>query len=170
MYQFKTALVGAAVALGVLASAAVSQAATVFDFTYSGDGYSGSGQFISNDTVSSYYITDVTGVANGSAITGLSNYAGASNLLTFPGLPSTDQGGISFVTASGVMFNLFTQGSAAEYVLSSAVDSVGYASNGVPIILSISAVPEPAVWAMMLVGFGGLGVAMRSRRQSALAL
>jgi hypothetical protein len=27
-----------------------------------------------------------------------------------------------------------------------------------------SAVPEPASWAMMLVGFGGLGVAMRTRR------
>jgi hypothetical protein len=32
------------------------------------------------------------------------------------------------------------------------------------------AVPEPASWAVMLVGFGGLGVAMRSRRkQAALA-
>jgi len=27
-------------------------------------------------------------------------------------------------------------------------------------------VPEPATWAMMLVGFGGLGVAMRSRRRA----
>jgi hypothetical protein len=31
------------------------------------------------------------------------------------------------------------------------------------------AVPEPASWAMMLVGFGGLGVAMRSRRKLAAA-
>ena len=30
-------------------------------------------------------------------------------------------------------------------------------------------VPEPATWAMMLVGFGGLGVAMRSRRKLATA-
>ena len=28
-----------------------------------------------------------------------------------------------------------------------------------------SAVPEPSAWALMLVGFGGLGVAMRSRRK-----
>ena len=34
---------------------------------------------------------------------------------------------------------------------------------------SITAVPEPASWAMMLVGFGGLGVAMRSRRKQAAA-
>jgi hypothetical protein len=30
-------------------------------------------------------------------------------------------------------------------------------------------VPEPGVWAMMLVGFGGLGAAMRSRRKQAAA-
>jgi len=35
--------------------------------------------------------------------------------------------------------------------------------------VSISAVPEPATWAMMLVGFGGMGVAMRSRRKQAVA-
>jgi hypothetical protein len=35
--------------------------------------------------------------------------------------------------------------------------------------LDIQAVPEPATWAMMLVGFGGLGAAMRSRRKPAVA-
>jgi len=170
MYQFKTTLVGAAVALGVLASASVSQAATVFDFHYSGDGYWGFGQFISNDTTSDYYITDVTGKANGSEINGSSTYAGASNLLGFPSQPYTDEGGISFTTASGVAFNLFTLGSPAAYVLSSAVDPVGYASNGVPICLQISAAPEPATWAMMLIGFGGLGAAMRRRGRIAHAL
>lgn len=32
-----------------------------------------------------------------------------------------------------------------------------------------ASVPEPATWAMMLVGFGGLGAAMRSRRKQATA-
>ena len=33
----------------------------------------------------------------------------------------------------------------------------------------LGVVPEPATWAMMLVGFGGLGAAMRSRRRLAAA-
>lgn len=38
-----------------------------------------------------------------------------------------------------------------------------------PITGFIQAVPEPATWAMMLLGFGGIGFAMRRRRQPALA-
>lgn len=34
---------------------------------------------------------------------------------------------------------------------------------------NIAAVPEPAAWALMLLGFGGIGFAMRRRRQPALA-
>jgi hypothetical protein len=33
--------------------------------------------------------------------------------------------------------------------------------------VGVAAVPEPATWAMMLVGFGGLGAAMRTRRRRA---
>jgi hypothetical protein len=36
--------------------------------------------------------------------------------------------------------------------------------------VSMMAVPEPSTWAMMLIGFGGLGVdAFRSRRKAAAA-
>ena len=34
---------------------------------------------------------------------------------------------------------------------------------------STAAVPEPATWALMLLGFGGIGMAMRRRRRPALA-
>jgi hypothetical protein len=39
----------------------------------------------------------------------------------------------------------------------------------VTISVSVTTVPEPATWAMMLVGFGGLGAAMRARRRQAVA-
>lgn len=44
------------------------------------------------------------------------------------------------------------------------LDVFVYAGNGIP-----GGVPEPASWAMMLVGFGGLGAAMRYRRTRAAA-
>jgi len=37
-------------------------------------------------------------------------------------------------------------------------------------VTGVPGVPEPATWAMMLVGFGGLGAAMRSRRALASAV
>lgn len=36
-------------------------------------------------------------------------------------------------------------------------------------IFATGAVPEPATWAMMLLGFGGMGMTMRRRRKPALA-
>ena len=38
-------------------------------------------------------------------------------------------------------------------------------STAVPLVV-ITAVPEPAAWAMMITGFGGVGAVMRRRRQS----
>ena len=47
-------------------------------------------------------------------------------------------------------------------------DQVGQFVEGSQVIAT-AGVPEPATWAMMLVGFGGLGMAMRSRRRQAVA-
>lgn len=43
--------------------------------------------------------------------------------------------------------------------------SDGYAFELDDIVFTGNAVPEPATWAMMLIGFGGIGVAMRSARR-----
>ena len=90
-----------------LVAAVVSGAANaaVFDFTYTnGSDTFGSGQFFTSDTSSPFTIINVTGTETylgvSGIITGISNYAGADNLLYFPGSPTlVDFGGISF-TAS----------------------------------------------------------------------
>lgn len=46
----------------------------------------------------------------------------------------------------------------------------GTIADGAGLVTTFSAVPEPATWAMMLLGFGAIGMAMRNRRrQAALA-
>jgi hypothetical protein len=48
-------------------------------------------------------------------------------------------------------------------------------ANGIPLTsvvngnVSISAVPEPGTWALMILGFGAIGMTMRRKRQPALA-
>jgi hypothetical protein len=45
--------------------------------------------------------------------------------------------------------------------------AINFATNGVP---PVTAVPEPSTWAMMLIGFAGLGFAFhRSRRKVSMA-
>ncbi len=44
----------------------------------------------------------------------------------------------------------------------------GISYDGGTATATLSAVPEPATWAMMLLGFGGIGIAVRRRRSSAL--
>ncbi len=166
--------------------------ANVYDFSFSGDnGVSGSGVLITGAVGSPYTVTgaigtivDDQGALSGLGpftINGLSLYGGADNLLYYPasGSPANyvDFGGISFTTATGVDFN-FNLGlggnTGTGAVLNDGVnDPAGY---GVPtfgsnnISLSVSAVPELSTWAMMLLGFAGLGFAgyRGSRKEATL--
>jgi hypothetical protein len=171
---------------------AASAQAKVFDFSFTGDnGVSGSGTFTTGDAGSPFTVIDVSGTVTDDqgvlagtgpfTITGatvVNGYAANDNLLFVPaaGSPTAfvDFGGISFNT-SGPQFNLGGGGSnPSGTVLNDSANNPGgfpvptFGSNNVT--LSVTAVPEPATWAVMLVGFGGLGVAMRSRRKQAAAV
>jgi PEP-CTERM motif len=72
--------------------------------------------------------------------------------------------GIHFGNGSGVgnstgffLFNFTQPTSSINLGIGSSSDAVLYASGG--------AVPEPATWAMMLLGFAGIGFAIRRWRQ-----
>lgn len=49
------------------------------------------------------------------------------------------------------------------------LETLGDERFGIDNVVVSGAVPEPAAWAMMLMGFGGLGAALRRRRPLALA-
>ncbi len=144
--------------------------ATVFDFSFDDGADSGSGQFVATAGPSIYTVTGITGTVDGSAITGLSTYGVADQLLYEPA-PYVDHRGIAFSAASGLDYNLFTTAGVNELCASNVYASCG-GSDGVPTAFSVtfaSGVPEPAAWALMLVGFGGLGAALRSARKGRAA-
>ena len=182
-------LLAGAVALGLMASAgSAAQAAEFFNFTWSdGIGNSATGQLITDGVTQadgSQLITDITGTqkvgALTSAITGVSNWAGADNLFFDPAVGGSffTFGGASYSTASLGQWNLFAWNS-TNNALSFMVDNVGYPQNGQPITFAVGrggessqsagAVPEPAAWTLMILGFGGAGAMLRRRRQMVAA-
>ena len=86
---------------------------------------------------------------------------GASNL-TFGGytVGSYDTFSQSFATTVG-----------SSYTLGLSFSTFGAGPNGLRIstgnLASVAAVPEPSTWALMLLGFGGMGVSLRRRRKTA---
>lgn len=112
-----------------------------------------------------FAITDISGALNGLAITGLFAAPGNPTYFYFA------TGG-TFLDGSGVRFNAgrFTNvaffqpsaGPADQYRINGGggISTLGNATSS----LVASAVPEPSTWAIMLLGFGFVGAAMRSAK------
>ncbi len=158
----KTSVTGAALAVALLAGGAAE--AKVYNFTFTDGVDSGAGQFVTATSNATSNVIGVSGQVDGQAITGLSGYAAADNVLYAAAKPYVDFAGISISTAAD-SFNLFSQ--PAQSLLKASVDPVGYAWNSTPMTLNLTAVPEPGVWMLMLTGVFGLGVHLRSQRRAA---
>ena len=112
------------------------------------------------------WVTD-TEVGGGTfSITGLSTYAGATNLY-YQASPFVDFGGLSFSTVSGGAFNLGLGGyNATGLVLNAGnINPNGYpeVAGSTEITMTASAVPEPMPLTLMLAGIVGLVGVMRRR-------
>jgi hypothetical protein len=124
------------------------------------------------DAVGGYDVTSISGTvvgSGGAAISGLitnpnqpNPYTGGAgpwiydNVL-FPTLnPVVDNPGILF-SAGAYEYNAYSVGT--TYYLSTNNPAGNYNPGETFVSGSISAVPEPATWAMMLLGFAGLGFA-----------
>lgn len=109
---------------------------------------------ISSGSISGGYKVDICATAG-------SNCAGGSNGGPTPG-----------GTASGTLDLEFTS-LPSSFTLTQPVirmQNTGPRGNGSDVGIPVGAVPEPATWALMLLGFGGLGMTMRRRRRTAGAL
>jgi hypothetical protein len=153
-----------------LEAASESAAAKVFDWSLTGPDPSlgglplpGSGTITASPTGSTgvWDIEAITGIINGSEITGASTFEGADNLLFTNGFAFVSTVGISFVTAAGQSINVFsfdgqmTPPTGNAYGERSANPSAPFGVG----TFTLTAVPEASTWAMMVIGFAGLGVA-----------
>lgn len=177
----RLSLIGAA---SIALFAAAPASATEVLFNFSGTGFFGgtlnaNGTLTTNDMsfinplngFTAQSIIGISGTFNGSPITGLApGLFGANNLFYLTGPFFVDGNGLGFTTAAGVSANLFvTNGTSFRVNTQGAGLLTGLVTaSATPIA---AAVPEPATWAMMLVGFGAVGFSMRSaRRKTKLSL
>jgi hypothetical protein len=149
-----------------------------FDVTWTGG--SGPGNAVVTATEQSddvtWVVTSITGEQNGDAITGLSNYGGADNLIFPTSFELVDEDGLAFTTAS-YSYNIFENPLAlfADSECSSqfngaclAVDEFGPA----PVLASFSITPvtsaaEPGSMMLLTLGlFGVVGAGMFRKRSS----
>jgi hypothetical protein len=141
-----------------------------FSFIYSGP------SFTIGDTVYSAGANLLSGTIGGAAITGVSG--GTSG-----GVSASTGGGSPIIFTSDIL--KFTDTSAYDFALSltqiaqplnrpsstqslrnfRAVATGSFSADPPPAVIALP-VPETATWAMMLIGFGAIGGALRSRRST----
>ena len=159
-----------AMAVAVASPASASQ--YVFDF--SAGGQVGSGLLTTSDATfasrgfTAQTITGISGSYNGSTITSLiAGLFGSNNLYYVTGPSFVDGSGLGFGTAAGNQVNLFYQDSASSYRVNT-LNPFGSTFVTARSSIAAAAVPEPATWAMMLIGFGAAGYSLRRRQRFAL--
>jgi hypothetical protein len=177
-------LVMGSVLLWVTTVAPVHAAAVTFDWTLTvpsnvtsgGFPFLGSGTITATTAAGGDPMTAITGTIGSNAITGLSTFDGADNLL-FPntaGASLLDHRGFSF-TVGTQSINILSQFSPGQMTTGDAYEEI--ASNpggfgvGIFTLTQVAALPEPSSWAMMILGFAGVGfMAYRRRKDSISAL
>lgn len=183
--------VASAGALLLIASAAQ---ASIFDLSFSGSDATGSvsGTLQIDATLTAtpgqYTLNSISGQVSDSAIAGgpftltglFSSYAGADNFFFYPTQPYVSYGGLSFTTVGGGDFNLGLGGSGpfGGYLFNASLLNLSGNAQANTLAGSTSlseftvteAVPEPSTWAMMILGFVGVGYMTYRRRKQSTAL
>jgi hypothetical protein len=165
----KKLILKTALLLATMATLPMSANATVvWDWTFTGD-VSGSGTLTTNDLegdaasypfVQYYTVTDITGIYNGYSITGLDTNYGGNQLLD--ATPQLNFSGIFFdydFWGSPLVGNFWYSSKDSSYAADGDFLGTFEATKS-----SVSPIPEPETYAMMLAGLALVGAAARRRR------
>jgi hypothetical protein len=168
MNKFTLAAIAATATLSSVPAKAVD---FTFAFTSSG-GDVGSGRVSTTKSGRYYIVNAISGTVDGNAITGLSNYGSADQKLKVVVQPHSTSHftlyGVSFADSQGTQYNLtgyptFTD----DFLINSVTNPLGNAEPGpYSMNFTLTAVPEPAIWGMMIAGFGAVGFTRRQRRKA----
>ena len=186
--EFKRGSARAAL-IGMIAAAALSTSAnaTTFDWSFDGPGASGSGTLEATETVAgTFAVSSIAGTTSLGTIFGLTSFDGSNNIVYDPAVFHIDTLGIAFSVgvgttayvlyedaglvgsdyACGANFCIQGPGLAGDSSLHPELPTLAVDSFT---LTQVSAVPEPSTWAMMILGFLGVGF-MAHRRKSNTAL
>lgn len=164
-----------AAAVAVVGLATTPAAAALVDFSFTGPGLDVAGQLVTTGVPNGYFGEDVTGMTgsvNGAPFTFIADPTAPLPFTTPDGAFNYDDDfsvTAPYLDAAGLLFDVGN----TEYNL--------YRFNGIYSILSytagntvynpqvngILAVPEPAVWSMLLTGLAAIGVGLRGRGRAA---
>lgn len=165
----KKIAMGLGLALTMAVASPASAADFIFDFAgtnlFGGQPLVGSGTLTTDGVTvqrngrDAQMITGISGIYNGSMISGLASVTGSDNFYYLTGM-FVSGNGLGFTTAAGTNANLFD--SVGRYRINT---TNPFQSGFVTATSSAvaAAVPEPATWLMMILGFGGIGFAIRRR-------
>jgi hypothetical protein len=163
----KNLLFAVAAAATLIAAAPVANAATVLNFTFSPDGNSAVAAFNSNGAGTTFSDTYTFILPAGFASTALTS--AAVNGTTDTAFSSVLLNGVTLTTnASGAidvksLLNVPVNPGANTLVVNGTSGGL-YSYGGNISFAKLTAVPEPAGWAMMILGFGSAGAMLRRRR------
>jgi hypothetical protein len=171
--------------LGIIAAMALSTSANAmtFDWSFDGPGVSGSGTLEATETIAgTFAVNSIAGTTTLGTIFGLTSFDGSNNTVYDPAVFHIDTLGIAFSVGDGTTAYVLYEdaglvGSAFACSANFCIQGPGTAGDGtvhpeLPLLAvdrftltQVGGVPEPSTWAMMILGFSGVGF-MAFRRKS----
>jgi hypothetical protein len=166
----KNLLFAVAAAATLIVAAPLANAATVLTFTFSPDGNSAVAAFNSNGVGATFSDTYTFTLPAGFASTSLTT--AAVNGMTDTAFSSVVLNGITLTTNStgtidekSLLHVAVNPGDNSLVVNGTSGGLYSYGGN-ISFAKLVAGVPEPASWALMILGFGGMGAALRNKRRT----